>query len=104
MGTIAKYFLPILLLVSCCCFANTPDIKDPNEAWTEMLTAIANLQKNYFLKTSFIYDKIKSINQKIAVEKSVEIKLNLLVEKDILKDSLATLKRSEERRVGKECA
>jgi hypothetical protein len=101
MGTIAKHLLIIFLFVSCCSFAVTSDAKDPNQAWQELLIEIDNIHKQYLNASTSLRFKIQYINKKIAIEKTVEQKLNLLIEKDLLKDSLAILKYKSETDVSK---
>ena len=101
MGTIAKYLVIIFLLVSYCSFAKTPGTKDPNKVWEELLIEIASIHKQYFITSASIRNKIQHINKKITVENSIEQKLNLLIEKDQLKDSLAILKFKSETDVSK---
>ena len=100
MGTI-KHLLPCMILLSYCAFGNIADTKDPNQTWNEMLIEMANIHKQYLIKLTEVNNKIQRINKKIAVENSVEKKLNLLIEKDILKDSLAIYKLESESDISK---
>ncbi len=100
MGTI-KHLLPCMILLSYCAFGNISDTKDPNQAWNEMLIEMASIHKQYIIKLTEVNNKIQRINKKIAVENSVEKKLNLLIEKDILKDSLAIYKLESESDISK---
>jgi hypothetical protein len=90
-----------LLLSSKSAFSATYDGKDPNEIWSEMILEIVYIHTNYVLKTDIIQLKIQSINEKIALENSVELRLNLLIEKDALKDNLAILKLKSESDISK---
>ncbi len=90
-----------LLLSSKSAFSATYDGKDPNEIWSEMILEIVYIHTNYVLKTDIIQSKIQSINEKIALENSVELRLNLLIEKDALKDNLAILKLKSESDISK---
>ena len=101
MGTIVKHIVTIVLLIASCSFAATSDVKDPNQAWQEMLVEITNIHKQYITASASIHNKIQRINKKIAVENSIEQKLNLLIEKDLLKDSLSILKFKSEADVSK---
>lgn len=100
MGTI-KHLLPGMILLSYCAFGNISDMKDPNQAWNEMLIEMASIHKQYIIKLTEVNNKIQRINKKIAVENSVEKKLNLLIEKDILKDSLGIYKLESESDISK---
>lgn len=100
MGTI-KHLLPCILLFSYCSFGNISDTKDPNQTWKEMLIEMANIHKQYRIKSTAINDKILLINKKIAIENSIEQKLNLLIRKDMLKDSLAIFKLENESDISK---
>lgn len=100
MGTI-KHLLPCILLLSYCSFGSITDTKDPNQTWNEMLIEMANIHKQYLIKSTLINDKIQRINKKIVVENSVEQKLNLLIEKDMLKDSLVLFKLESESDISK---
>ena len=100
MGTL-KHLLPCMLLLSYCAFGNISDTKDPNQTWNEMLIEMASIHKQYIIKLTEVNNKIQRINKKIAVENSVEKKLNLLIEKDILKDSLAIYKLESESDISK---
>ncbi len=100
MGTI-KYLLPCILLLSYCSFGSISDSKDPNDMWNEMLNEIANIHKLYLTKWVVINDKIQCINKKIGIENSSEQKLNLLIEKDLLKESLVLLKIENESDISK---
>jgi hypothetical protein len=66
-----------------------------------MILEIVYIHTNYVLKTDIIQSKIQSINEKIALENSVELRLNLLIEKDALKDNLAILKLKSESDISK---
>ncbi|MES2747231.1 MAG: hypothetical protein V4648_02565 [Bacteroidota bacterium] len=101
MGTIAKHIAPFLFLLSLPCFAIPSDGKDPNKVWEEMWIEIATLHKHYLLEYTTVSQTITLINQKISTEKSVELKLNLLIEKDQLKDYLEILKTNFETDVTK---
>jgi len=100
MGTI-KHLLPCILLLSYSSFGNISDTKDPNQTWNEMLIEMANIQKKFFNKSIAINNKIQHINKKISVENSIEKKINLLFEKDILKDSLSHFKLESESDISK---
>jgi hypothetical protein len=100
MGTI-KHLLPCILLLSYSSFGNIADTKDPNQTWNEMLIEMASIHKQYLIKLTEVNNKIQRINKKMAVENSVEKKLNLLIEKDILKDSLAIFKLESESDISK---
>lgn len=101
MGLSKIIFTLFLLLLSQCSFAIASDLKDPNKIWSEMILEIVTIHNNYLLKTASFHTEIQSINKKISVEKSVEQKLNLLIEKDQLKDSLAILKLESESDISK---
>jgi hypothetical protein len=94
MAAVIKYIASLLLLTSSLSFAL--DVKDPNQVWEEMLIEIAGIQKQYFVKSMAIQNRIQDINKKIGIEKSVGQKLDLLITKDILKDSLEILKTNLE--------
>ena len=100
MGTI-KHLLPCFLLLSYCSFGSISDTKDPNEMWNEMLIEIVNIHKQYLTKWVVINDKIQYINKKIVIENLAEQKLNLVIEKDILKESLVLLKIENESDISK---
>ena len=100
MGTI-KHLLPCFLLLSYCSFGSISDTKDPNEMWNEMLIEIVNIHKQYLTKWVVINDKIQYINKKIVIENSAEKKLNLVIEKDLLKESLVLLKIENESDISK---
>lgn len=101
MGTIAKHLVIIFLLVSCYSFAVTSDVKDPNQVWQELLIEIASIHKQHLNASTSIRLRIQNINKKIAIEKTIEQKLDLLIEKDLLKDSLAHLKWESESDISK---
>ncbi len=99
MGTIAKYFVSLFFLVSSFSFAS--EVKDPNVVWQEMLLEINGIQKQYSIASESIQNKLQYINKKMRIEKSTEQKLNLLIQKDILKDSLQILKTNSENDITK---
>ena len=100
MGTI-KHLLPCILLLSYCSFGRISDTKDINEIWNEMMIEIVNIHKQYLTKWVVINDKIQYINKKIVIENLAEQKLNLVIEKDILKESLVLLKIENESDISK---
>jgi hypothetical protein len=99
MRLLKTVFVLVILLVTQPTFAINNQGSDPNVALSEMLLEIGAIQKKFFIKHKGIKHKILSINKKIAAEKSVEKKLNLLVEKDVLNDSLSFLSDENENEI-----
>jgi len=94
MGTVTKCIASFFLLVSFSSSATGE--KDPNQAWQEMVLEIAAVHQKYMLRSMSILTTIQQINSEMANEKGVEKKLGLLIQKDVLKDSLETLKSNLE--------
>jgi hypothetical protein len=99
MRLLKTVFVLFMLVVTQQTFAINNQGSDPNAAFSEMLLEIVTIQKKFFIKHKGIKGKIHSINKKIAAEKSVEKKLNLLVEKDVLNDSLSFLSDENENEI-----
>jgi hypothetical protein len=101
MRLLKTSFVLFILTAPQLTFAINKQDSDPNVAFCEMVAEIASVQKKFCIKHKGIKDKIHSINKKIANEKSVEKKLNLLVEKDILNDSLSIISEENDNEITK---
>ena len=69
-------------------FGNSTKTDDPNIIINEMNTEIINAGNASFLKMKSLKMKIHHINSSLLIAKTSDEKINLLVEKDLLKDSL----------------
>ncbi len=67
--------------------------KDPNVIFQEMLQEIENINENYDIQKSSIHLKIQKIDKQLKVSDNVEQKVELLIQKDILKTRLQSLKQ-----------
>lgn len=74
---------------------------DPNLILDEMSLEIKQVRKNFELKKTNVFERIKNINRELISEISLERKVNLLIEKDILKDSIGQIEASEYTEVSK---
>lgn len=74
---------------------------DPNKVIDEMHYEIILIHKNYEAGKQKILQRIDMINFQILQEKDIETKVNLLIEKDLLKDSYRQIEESEFTEVSK---
>lgn len=81
--------------------ANVPATKDPNFVLEEMSMEISQIRKIFDGKRSDIFDRIEEINQELSFNAPMERKVDLLIEKDALKDSLKQIQASEYAEVSK---
>lgn len=75
--------------------------KDPNVIFQEMLQEIENINEIYDIKNHSIRLKIQKIDRKLKVSDNVEQKVELLIQKDILKTRLQSLKQSNAKDITK---
>lgn len=75
--------------------------KDPNVIFQEMLQEIENINEIYDIKNHSIHLKIQKIDRKLKVSDNVEQKVELLIQKDILKTRLQSLKQSNAKDITK---
>lgn len=82
-------------------FALNNNKEDPNELFEHMLVEMATLNKSYALQKQRINFQIAKINQKLLDSKNLEDKVDLLINKDILKEKIAALKVSNANDISK---
>lgn len=87
-----KFLLSICLLFNSLMFANPTKVSDPNEVIQQMVVEISAARKIFAIQQNFIQNKITTINAKLKKDISTNEKLDLLIEKDQLKDNLIALK------------
>lgn len=87
-----KIILSIFLLFTSLGFANLKKISDPNEVVKEMVIEINDARKKNTVKKNIIQNQITIINFKLKKKLNINEKLDLLIEKDQLKDILVQLK------------
>ena len=86
-----KKIIIILLLCYNFGFSNS-NSKDPNFILNEMIEEIKEVQQNYLYQQNILKLEISAINHSLKNEIILENKINLLVQKDQLKDELEQLK------------
>lgn len=75
--------------------------KDPNVIIQEMLQEIENINETYSIQNHSIRLKIQKIDKQLKVSDNVEQKVELLIQKDILKTRLQSLKQSNAKDITK---
>lgn len=75
--------------------------EDPNLILGEMANEILSIRAEYEIKEITILKRLDSINERLSIEIISDKKIDLLVEKDMLKDSLAELSDDEYAEVSK---
>ncbi len=87
-----KFFYIILLLCNCnMSLANIAN-EDPNVVAKEMIRECRNIQEKYAVKLHNLSDSLEYIQQKLQVEKGLEQKLDLLIQKDFLQEQTAKVR------------
>jgi len=81
--------------------ANVPATGDPGRVLEEMSVEIRLMRKNFDRQRSDVFDRIEKINRELSLNSPLEKKVNLLIEKDALKDSLEQIQTSEYGEVSK---
>ncbi|MFA7687549.1 MAG: hypothetical protein WCY25_06775 [Moheibacter sp.] len=93
--------IALLLSISILKASESTPHDDPNKVFEEMYREIASVKRNYEAEKSGISERIKTINFQLGRETDLEKKVNLLIEKDFLKDSFRELEESEYTEVSK---
>lgn len=74
---------------------------DPNQIMLEMVNEIIIIRNSYEIEEKVILERLKEINKSLPNEVSLEGKVNLLLEKDLLRESLTKIEESEYAEVSK---
>jgi len=74
---------------------------DPNQILEEMRLEINSVRQNYSAQKFNISERLSQINKDLSTETDLEAKVNLLIEKDLLRDSLQEITESEYGEVSK---
>jgi hypothetical protein len=82
------YLLLFFCFCDCLAYCNT---KEPNDLVNEMLAEICAVQKTFFIKKETITNQIVLINRKLQNEENLNVKIDLLIEKDALNENLKKL-------------
>ena len=87
-----KIALTFLLILSCITigFANDNTV-DPNVLVQEMLAELTAVQKTFYTKKEAVINQITAINQQLKTEENLNLKVNLLIQKDALNENLKKL-------------
>ncbi|WP_300568327.1 hypothetical protein [Flavobacterium sp.] len=73
-------------------FSKSFSENDPNRIVNEMVLEIEKIQSNYNNQYSFLYDQLFELNKNLILEKKTEKRVDLLVQKDLLKNEIEQLK------------
>lgn len=87
-----KISVTFLLILFCMTNGFAKDeIIDPNVLVKEMLTEITEVQKTFYLRKNAVLNQITTINQQLKTEENLNQKVNLLIHKDALNETLEKL-------------
>jgi hypothetical protein len=96
-----KLFLFFGLFTSIFVFSKPPENDDPNLVMKEMIREIHLVLQKYESERNSTAEKLRLINTELSTEKDLEKKVNLLIEKDQLKDLLKEIESSENGEISK---
>ena len=103
MKKLTKILYIVFFLLSNLVFANSPNTtdKEVDKILTELSTEIKASKIYYSNLKEVLHKEIIQIKKRLVIETDVEVKVNLLIEKDILSDKLKTLEATEMSNISK---
>jgi len=98
MKPIKVILILVFLLINQFSFSNkipNDDIEEIDTIINELIEEITITKNHYRTLEQDIYQQFSAINHRLSIESNLETKVNLLIQKDFLKDKLFLLKRNE---------